>query len=154
MSTTTMAKIRTYLGMAPNAPLDDVNAELDHRTTANKEGADAGLPSRSERGATEATEEQSPAAEQSAAEESATLATQIVTLVGQEVSAAIEPLNATISSLTEANTALTARIAALEATETAEESGGEKEATETGADLPVYARNPINERIAARLSGK
>ena len=141
-----MAKIRTYLGMAPNAPLDDVNAELDTRTAANEQGADAG--------ATEGTEEQSPAAEQSAAEESATLATQIVTLVGQEVSAAIEPLNATIASLTEANTALTARIAALEATETDQETGGETEAAETGADAPAYTSNPINQRIAAHLSGK
>jgi len=141
-----MSKIRTYLGMAPNAPLEDVNAELDNRTAANDLGADAG--------ATEATEEQSAAEEQTAAEEGATLATQIVTIVGNEVLAAIEPLNATITNLQAQNADLLARLEALEATETAEETGGEKEAAETGADIPAYALNPINQRIAARLSGK
>ena len=41
-----MAKIRTMFGMAPNAPLADVNAEIDRRTASDEaagtEGAAAG----------------------------------------------------------------------------------------------------------------
>lgn len=152
-----MAKIRTMFGMAPTAPLADVNAEIDRRTASDK-GAAAGAEVE-DKGA-EASTTETVAAEVAATEQEAEAATALDQQVSEAVTAATTELTTQVADLAtlvkeQATTiaSLTTRLETVEGAETAPPVGGAAEAQETGT-AKAWANNPINQRAAAMQTFK
>ena len=144
-------KFKAFFGLSPEATDAELDRKVDEElkarehATATDQGEDAGADGASEADA--ATSDNNDASQQST-----TTATEDAPAAG----VTMEQLQAAISEAVTAATApLVERLAAIEAQDADEPTGGKPEpAKVTDSEQPVYASNPINQRVAQALGKK